>query len=77
MMNLALQRILDAAGCKSQIELAALLNVPQALVSDVRRRGSIPSEWLNTLCQIKNINPEWVITGQAPQYLQPHDTIHN
>ena len=42
-------RLLEAAECHNQSELASFLGLRQSVVSDARRRGSIPSEWLLTL----------------------------
>lgn len=61
-------RIFEAAECRSQIELAELLQVKQAVVSDFRRRGTVPVEWLFTLERLKGVNPAWLATGEGPRY---------
>ena len=43
------QRILEATGCKTQVELADILEVRQSAISDAKRRMTIPSNWLETL----------------------------
>ena len=42
------QRILEATGCKTQVELADILEVRQSAISDAKRRMTIPSNWLET-----------------------------
>ena len=64
-----LDRFLEAAHCRTQLELAAFLGVRQTFIADAKRRAFIPAEWLLTLLRLKGVNPEWVLTGQGPQYL--------
>ena len=66
-----LQRVFEAAACRTQIELATFLGVRQSSISDAKRRGSIPPEWLVTLLLKQWINPAWVLTGKGSRYLQP------
>ena len=40
------------------------------MISDAKKRKSIPAEWLLTLLLRKGINPQWVLTGTGPRYLQ-------
>ena len=57
------QRILEATGCKTQVELADILEVRQSAISDAKRRMTIPSNWLETLHKKQGINPEWIRHG--------------
>ena len=68
-----LKRVYVAAGCRTQEELAAFLGVRQSFISDAKRRGMIPSQWLAILLCKKWINPAWVLTGKGPFYAQPAD----
>ncbi len=67
------KRVFEAAECRTQIELADLLEVRQSSISDARRRQSIPAEWRMKLFEKKRINPEWVLCGQGSKYLIPAD----
>lgn len=67
-MDAIFQRLFDAAGCRSQVELADLLGVRQAAISDAKRRGIIPADWLHFLQKTKGIRPEWILSGTPPQY---------
>ena len=65
----ALARVFEAADCRTQEELAGLLGIRQSAVSDAKRRKSVPSEWLVCLFRLRSVNPEWVLTGCGPKYL--------
>ncbi|WP_302737618.1 helix-turn-helix domain-containing protein [uncultured Desulfovibrio sp.] len=67
--NSPLSRVFEAAECKSQTELAELLGIKQSSVSDAKRRGAVPPEWLLTLFHKKGINPEWIKTGSGSKRL--------
>ena len=67
------KRIFEAAGCRTQVELAAFLNIRQSSVSDAKSRKAVPSDWLMTLFEKKRVNPDWVLTGQGSRYLRPAD----
>ncbi|MCL1939914.1 MAG: helix-turn-helix domain containing protein [Desulfovibrionaceae bacterium] len=72
-MSTPLDRVFEAAGCRTQIELADFLGIKQSSISDAKRRGSIPADWLVALLRLKRVNPEWIMTGQGPRFLQPAD----
>ena len=64
-----MERVHFITGVRTQIELADFLGIRQSSVSDAKRRGKIPSDWLITIMRAKNINPEWILTGKGPYYL--------
>lgn len=72
-----MDRIRMVRGKKTQQELAAFLNVRQSAVSDAKRRGKIPADWLLLLLLLllllrtKNILPEWILTGTGPCFASP------
>lgn len=68
-----LTRVFEAAECRTQMELAVVLGIKQSSVSDAKRRGVIPPEWLIKLLRMRGINPEWILTGKASRLLQPTD----
>lgn len=65
----AFDRIKKATGMRTQVEIAKLLDIRQSSISDAKRRQSIPDSWLIKLYQIYNLNPNWVIDGETPQFL--------
>lgn len=64
-----MERIKFITGKRTQNELANLLGVKQSSVSDAKRRGKIPSSWLVILMRVKNVHPEWILTGNGPYFL--------
>ena len=66
-----LARVFAAAECRTQAELAGLLEIRQSSISDAKRRQAIPAEWLVKLLRLKGINPEWILTGLGPKRLGP------
>lgn len=68
-----LHRIGDLVGSRTQVRIAEALNVRQSSVSDAKRRGSVPSEWLLTLWRAYGVCPDWIMTGQGPQFLVAKD----
>ena len=68
-MSTPLERVFEAADCRTQEELANLLGIRQSAVSDAKRRKSVPSEWLVCLFRLRGVNPEWVLTGCGPKFL--------
>ena len=47
-------------------DLADFFGVPQSAVSAAVRRGKMPSSWLVILMRVKNVPPEWILTGKGP-----------
>ena len=68
-----MKRLHHAVGTGTQQELAEYLGVSQASISDARRRGTIPVEWLGIVARSRNIDPDWILTGQGRPYCE--DTI--
>lgn len=67
-VNKQLQRIYEITGCKTQIDLAALLGIRQSSVSFARKHAKVPDKWLIQLFRM-GINPEWILTGNGSRYL--------
>lgn len=64
----SLNRVYEAAECRTQAELGDFFGIRQSSISDAKRRRAIPPEWLLTLLRRKGINPEWILTGQGEKY---------
>ena len=62
-------RVFAAAECRTQTQLADILEIRQSSISDSKKRKSIPSDWLVTLFEKMRVNPEWVRTGVGPMRL--------
>ena len=63
------KRILEIAECKTQVELADFLGIRQSSISDAKRRGSIPPDWLIKLFEKKQANPEWIRSGTDSKHV--------
>lgn len=68
------KRVFEAAECRTQAQLGALLKIKQSSVSDAKRRKNIPSDWCVKLFEMRRINPEWIRMGTEPKYLKSADT---
>ena len=65
------RRVFEAAECRTQVELATVLEVRQSSISDAKRRKNIPAEWRVKLFEKKRINPDWILHGTGAKYLIP------
>ena len=63
------KRIQCVTGTRTQMELAAFLCIRQSSVADAKRRNAIPYPWLVKLMLRTNANPEWLLSGTGPQFL--------
>jgi hypothetical protein len=70
------KRILFAANCQTQMELASILEISQSSISDAKRRQSIPSDWLIKLYDKFGVNPDWLRDKKEPMYLQGISNIN-
>ena len=63
-----LRRVYEVTGCKTQVDLAALLGVRQSSVSIALKQGKLPDKWLVRL-SLMGISLKWVLTGKGPRRL--------
>ena len=72
-----LERMLLGAGVKTQTELAAVLDIGKAAISDAKRRKIVPSDWFLKLCRPPfSLNPMWLETGRGSMRLQDGGADH-
>lgn len=64
------ERIKLATNCRTQVELAELLNIRQSSISDAKRRDSVPGDWYMKLFERFGLNPDWLKYGAGPLYLR-------
>ena len=64
-----MERIKLITGKRTQVELADFLGIRQSSISDAKRREKIPSGWLVILIRVKNVHPEWILTGTGPCFM--------
>ena len=61
-------------------ELADVLKVRQSLITMWRKRETVPYENLLHYCELRNIDPLWLLTGKGPKQRakSPHiSTLRN
>ena len=63
------QRLYEAAGCRTQADLAALLGIRQSSVSLAQKQGKIPDTWLAKLYRM-GIDLEKVNPSETPARLK-------
>ena len=61
-------RMLFAAGVRTQTELANILDMKQASISEAKKRGSIPAEWCMRLYDACGVSFDWQRFGVGPVY---------
>ena len=54
---------------RTQCQLADILGVRQASISEASKRGRIPASWLVVLVQKFRANPDWILEGAMPVFL--------
>ena len=64
-----MSRIRLVTGIRTSTELATFFGCRRSHFSDARRRGCIPEEWLLILARLRNINPDWILTGRGARFL--------
>ena len=62
-------RLYEATGCKNIRELAELLGVRPAQISDARRRLRLPVSWLRTVFLKTSAHPAWLKDGIGERHL--------
>ncbi len=62
-----LDRVKDAAGVKTDLELCKVLNIKQSALSMSRQRGTINLQSIINFCDSRKISLDWIIKGEDPQ----------
>jgi hypothetical protein len=69
------ERMKAATQVKTQTELAAILEIGKAAISDAKRRNIIPADWLLKLSRPPHrLNPAWLESGRGIMRI-PHDGV--
>lgn len=64
------ERIKLATNCRTQMELATVLDIRQSSISDAKRRDTVPGDWYMKLFERQGLNPDWLKQGVGPMYLR-------
>jgi len=66
-----LKRVFSITGVESQTELANVLRVNRSAITQARKKGSIPANWILQLFRTYSLNPDWLESGKGEAYLRP------
>lgn len=69
------KRIKFITNSRNQTETAEYLGIRQSSISDAKKRLRIPAEWLWKIWQKTGTSPDWVLTGNGPQFLVPSHSL--
>ena len=58
-----LKRIYNTTGISSQNELTSALSINRAVITQARKKDSIPDKWILQLYRSFGMSPDWVKTG--------------
>lgn len=64
-----IQRVFAITGARTQVELAALLDIKQSTIANSKKRKNVPDRWLIRLLCRHHVNPAWILTGEGHRYL--------
>jgi len=60
-----LQRIMDAAGAKSDSDLARALGIQPPSVAAARKREQVPSGWVEQVAERFGVSADWLLFGES------------
>lgn len=60
-----MDRIAQSTGINTQIELACILNLNRSAISRAKKRGMVPERWISKLCDIFDLEPNWLKEGRS------------
>ena len=75
--DIVFERIQKVVDCRTQVELAEVLGIRQSSVSDAKKRGSIPSEWIIKIFSTHGVNPNWIMHGIEPIFIDGRNENNN
>jgi phage repressor protein C with HTH and peptisase S24 domain len=62
-----LRRIMQAAGAKTDTELAKALGIKPPSVAAARKRAQIPSGWVEQVAEQSSVDADWLLFGESPK----------
>ena len=63
-----IERIKEACGAKTDMDLAKILEIKHSSVASARKRESIPPRWFVEISNRYGVSADWLIFGEAPKY---------
>ena len=71
--ELFLERIYEATGIGSQVELASALGINRSAITQAKKKGAIPEKWLFRLSRVFGLDPVWLESGDGEKFLRGAD----
>ena len=72
--ELVIRRLFAAVpSIQNQTQLAESLEIKPSSVSDAKKRGKIPPEWIGKLSGKFGLNANWLLAGEGTPFIDPHD----
>lgn len=68
------QRVANAAGIESQMELAALLGVSRSAITQAKKRNAVPEKWILKLARDFGYSPLWLEKGVGERFSVPQES---
>ncbi|MGA8241890.1 MAG: S24 family peptidase [Desulfobacterales bacterium] len=65
-----LKRVFTSTGLETQTELASVLRINRSAITQARKKGSIPANWVLQLYRIYGFNPDWLERGTGETFLK-------
>jgi phage repressor protein C with HTH and peptisase S24 domain len=65
-----INRVFDATGISSQIELAGALGINRSAITQARKKGAVPDKWILGLYRKFGLNPDWLENGFGSIFLK-------
>lgn len=72
-----MRRILEGLGLKKMIQLASILRISQAAISEAHTKKAIPSRWIVELSSQYGLSPTWLLYGIGPKRLDELTASHD
>ncbi len=66
--DIFLSRVYAATGIKSQNELAVFLKVNRSAITQAKKKGLVPENWIFKLSRSFDLNPDWLEKGKGQQH---------
>ncbi len=63
-----LSRVYEATGISSQNELALFLKVNRSAITQAKKKGLVPANWIFKLSRSFDLNPDWLEKGEGQQH---------
>lgn len=65
-----INRVFDATGISSQIDLAEALGINRSAITQARKKGAVPDKWILGLYRKFGLNPDWLEKGVGSIFLK-------